>query len=401
MQVPLAWHWETFKELYEADDDGSCGASCHHLRAVQAVAKEKVEAKAHPFLQCDQPLLVQYCGYLYCIIGVIRKACGASKTLLGLQDAATCQELYCLGVLQFLVDEMKGQFVGPQFLHGALQGSPLLRRTTAGSKSPSPDRIPGRLNSLKSPGRNKPCLGNQPTRNSISTSLEQPFKSINRSPVPRTPTVSTMEEANSQAEAVDRGGNLHVPASAPTSSAHSSPRVSARRALSLAPSPVANRSPIVSPSKQPLAPLPPQSATNNARETVSAFKQTTGQSRPSKQSSGGFRDEHRPVRGLGSPDSPRLGELPAGFQPCGDLNEDIKQWEGHEKEVRCCSSLALFHIGSCLLKLQQYIYNSERKQPIHEAGNLSSICVTHAVQLIDWHMVISWHVTTCWHVTTS
>ena len=289
---------------------------------------------------------------------------------------------------------MKGQSVGPQFLHGASQGLPFPRRETAGSKSPSPDRIPGRLNSLKSPSRNKPCLGNQHTRNGISISVEQPFKSINRSPIPRTPTVSTMEEANSQAEAVDRGGNLHVPASAPTSSAHSSPRVSAQRALSLAPSPVTNRSPIVSPSKRPLAPLPPQSAPNNPRETVSASKQTTGQSRPSRQSSGGFRDENRPVRGLSSPDSPKLGELPAGFQPCGDLNEDIKQWEGHEKEVCCCSSLAFFQIGSYVLQLRQHRHNTRMKQPIHEAGNLSSKHVTNLVQFIDWHVTTSRHVAT-------
>ena len=226
---------------------------------------------------------------------------------------------------------MKGHSAGPQFLHGASQGSTLPRRTTAGSKSPSPDRIPGRLNSLKSPGGNKPCQGYQHLRNGIRLSPDKPFKSVIRSPIPRVPTLSTMEETDSQAEAIDRGGNVYVPASAPTSSAHSSPRVSARRALSLAPSPVANCSPIVSPSKQPLAPLPPQSPSNNPRET--GFKQSVGQTRPARQSSGGFHDENRPVRGLGYPDSPGSGEFPAGFQPCGDLNEDVEQWEGHEKEV--------------------------------------------------------------------
>ena len=223
---------------------------------------------------------------------------------------------------------MKGHSAGPQFLHGALPGSILPRRTTARSKSPSPDRIPGRLNSLKSPGGNKP---GQHLRHGIRLSPDKPFKSVSRSPIPRVPTLSTMEETDSQAEAADRGGNVHVPASAPTSSAHSSPRLSARRALSLAPSPVANPSPIVSPSKQPLAPLPPQSPPNNPRET--RFKQSVGQTRPDRQSSGGFCDENRPVRGLGCSDSPGLGELPAGFQPCGDLNEDVEQWEGHEKEV--------------------------------------------------------------------
>ena len=78
MQVPLAWHWETFKELYKADNDGSCSASCHHLRAVQAVAKEKVEAQQASYsLQRDECLLVQHCGYLCCVIGVIRTACDA------------------------------------------------------------------------------------------------------------------------------------------------------------------------------------------------------------------------------------------------------------------------------------------------------------------------------------
>ena len=231
---------------------------------------------------------------------------------------------------------MKCHSAGPQSLHGALLGLTLPRRTTAGSKSPSPDRIPGRLNSLKSSNGNMPCQGNQHTRNSISVSPEQPFRSITRSPIPRVPTMSTMKEVDSQAEAVDRGGILHVPASAPTSSAHSSPRVSARRALSLAPSPVANRSPIVSPSKQPLAALPPQSAPNNPRATASTSKQNAGPFRPARQSSGGFCDENRPVRGLGSPDRPKCNEFPAGFQPCGDLNEDVEHWEGHEKEVCCC-----------------------------------------------------------------
>lgn len=231
---------------------------------------------------------------------------------------------------------MKGHFAGPQLLHGAVQDCTLPKRTTAGSQSPSPDRIPGRVNSLKSPGGNKPCQGHQQTRSNISVSPDRPLKNISRSFIPRVPIVSNMEEADSQAEAVDRGGNLHVPASAPTSSAHSSPQISARRALSLAHSPVANRSPVVSPSKQPLAALPPQSAPNHMQETASASKQSAGPFRPARQSSGGFRDENRPVRGLGSPDSPRLGEFPAGFQPCGDLNEDVKQWEGHEKEVCSC-----------------------------------------------------------------
>lgn len=52
VQMGLAWHWARFKESYMANDDDSCSASCYHLRAVQAAARQKVCAhclskKAH------------------------------------------------------------------------------------------------------------------------------------------------------------------------------------------------------------------------------------------------------------------------------------------------------------------------------------------------------------------
>lgn len=239
-------------------------------------------------------------------------------TLCILQVAATCQELYRLGVLQFLVDEMQGHSSAPQFLQAQSHGPTWPRRTTAGSKSPSPDRVPRRLNSLQSPARSKPCQGHQSSCSRTAVSPEKAFSSVTRSPTLRVPTVPT----DNQAETADRGGALHIPASAPTSSGHSSPRLSARRALSLA-----------SPSKQPLGPLPPQSPPNNP----AASKHSAGQSRPAKQSAGAFWDENRPIGGLISPDSPRNDEIPAWFQPCGDLNEDVEQWEGQEKEVCYCS----------------------------------------------------------------
>ena len=248
------------------------------------------------------------------------QTCGFSDTLCILQDAATCQELYRLGVLQFLVDEMKGHSSVLHLLHGQSHGPMWPGRTTAGSKSPSPDRIPRRLNSLQSPARNKPCYGHQSSCSVTAVSPEKAVYSVTRSPTLRVPTLPT----DSQAETADRGGALHIPASAPTSSGHSSPLLSARRALSLA-----------SPSKQPLGPLPPQSPPYHP----TASKQSAGQSRPAKQSAGAFWDENRPIGGLVSPDSPKKDEIPAWFQPCGDLNEDVEQWEGQEKEVcyRSCN----------------------------------------------------------------
>ena len=234
---------------------------------------------------------------------------------------------------------MKGDSDDLYFLSGAPRGPTLPRRTIAGSKSPSPDRIHGRLTTLKSPSINRPCQGNDTLRltsfpiSSVGASPDRSCKTVTRSPIKRTPTLPTMEEANSQAEAADRGGALHVPASAPTSSARSSPQPSAQRVLSLAPSPITKQSPSVSPSKLPLGPLPPQSPPNKVRETGAASKQGVGQSRPPRQSSSAFHDENSPVRESGSPDSLRMGQLPPGVQTCGDLNEDVKQWEEHEKEV--------------------------------------------------------------------
>lgn len=44
VQMGLAWHWARFKDSYMADDDDSCSTSCHHLRVVQAAARQKVRA---------------------------------------------------------------------------------------------------------------------------------------------------------------------------------------------------------------------------------------------------------------------------------------------------------------------------------------------------------------------
>ncbi|KAL3131548.1 hypothetical protein ABBQ38_007850 [Trebouxia sp. C0009 RCD-2024] len=293
-QMGLAWHWARFKDSYMADDDDSCSTSCHHLRVVQAAARQK--------------------------------------------DAASNQELYHLGVLQFLVHEMKGNRGDLHGLKPPYHSPNLLTRTSTGSKSPSPDRINGRLSTLKNPGSDRLHHGNAQSKPHSSAfgsiaSPERSCRSASCSPSKRIPTLPTMEEMSGQAEAADRAGALHVPASAPTSSADSSPRPSARRALSLAASPSPNRSPIVSPSKLPLASLPHQSPLKSLWDTAFASKLSAAQLRPPRQSSRAFHDENRPVRVFGSPgsDSSGLG-LPAGFQTCGDLNEDVAQWEGQEKE---------------------------------------------------------------------
>lgn len=309
--------------------------------------------------QTPRPCLFYVCSHA---------TCGSSDTLCILQDAATRQELYRLGVLQFLVDEMKGHSSVPQFLREQSHGLPWPRGTTAGSKSPSPDRVPGRLNSLQSPARSKPCYGYQSSCSVTAVSPEKAVNSVTRSPTLRIPTLRT----DSQAETADRGGALHIPASAPTSSGHSSPHLTARRALSLAPALVANPTPMASPSKQPFGPLPPQSPPNNP----TASKQSASQVRPAKQSAGAFWDENRPIGGLVSPDSPRNDEIPAWFQPCGDLNEDIEQWEGQEKEVCYCSCKHPFHNNLILETRPHFITYSTTVKGKMEAGSLSSMCTS-------------------------
>lgn len=231
----------------------------------------------------------------------------------------------------------------------------LLTRTSTGSKSPSPDRINGRLSTLKNPGSDRLHHGNAQSKPHSSAfgsiaSPERSCRSASCSPSKRIPTLPTMEEMSGQAEAADRAGALHVPASAPTSSADSSPRPSARRALSLAASPSPNRSPIVSPSKLPLASLPHQSPLKSLWDTAFASKLSAAQLRPPRQSSRAFHDENRPVRVFGSPgsDSSGLG-LPAGFQTCGDLNEDVAQWEGQEKEVCICQLQDACRVVVCFM----------------------------------------------------
>ena len=249
-----------------------------------------------------------------------------ASCLLVVQDARVCAELYNLGVLQFLVAEMKDGF------HKLPPSLP--STSPASSNSPSPSRPYGyqhsgmaSLGTIKAHQGFNPKLPNSGALGSFPISPQQQCRSASSSPIKRIPTLPKAEEEGSPAEAVDRAGALHVPASAPTSSAQSTPSPSARRALSLTPSRVANQSPVVSPSKLPLASLSPQATPSNARDRSSAFKEPADQMRGRRQGTGALNDENRPAAVFGTLPAGRdeLGQLPAGFKPTGDLNEDVER----------------------------------------------------------------------------
>ena len=246
-----------------------------------------------------------------------------------MQDADTRQLLYSLGVLQFLVDEMQGSF---QDLP-----SPPPARTALGSKSPSPNRVLGRsCGPLLSPGNSRAQTGHLPASalSSMSGSPQRHCRSSSSSPSKRIPILPKAEGHDSELGGADRAGALHVPVSAPTSSSQSFASPSAHRALSLTPSSAANRSPLVSASEPSLASLHPQSSFKfNRKESSSAFKQLTGQIRAVRQSPGHFHDENRPAGVLGALPHDIDDQLPAGFQPTGDLNEDVKQLERLDCDV--------------------------------------------------------------------
>ena len=283
------------------------------------------------------------------------------------QGKAIRRQLCDLGILDFLIGEMQFESEHPVVLPLAPQQqsaapAPAAQQTPARHTNAYSGRLPN--SSIVSPSRRSNRQTVSPNRppgatsavtaaSGGSTSSSSPVR-VGRtvgtpSPSKRVPVVA---EHNAE-PSPDRGDLLHVPASAPTSSSAASASPSpVRRALSLVPSPSANRAstsasraspsvaraftganraPSLLPVNRPLNPLSSQFSSRHMSDDESPTKIHLP-SQP-RRSSDQYRDENRPLGITDSRPSPGArdatfggSDFPEGFVPTGDVNEDVATW---------------------------------------------------------------------------
>ena len=279
-----------------------------------------------------------------------------------MQGKAMRHQLWDLGILGFLIDEMRFESDHPVVLPLAPQqksAAPAAQHMPACHINAYSGCLPG--SSTVSPSRrskhqtvspNRPCSATfaVTAASGASTSSSSPVrvgKAVSTpSPSKRVPVVA---EHNAE-PSPDRGDLLHVPDSAPTSSAASANPSPVRRALSLVPSPSANRAsttasraspsaaraftganraPSLLPVKRPLNPLSSQFSSRRISDDESPTKIHDLPSQP-RRPSDQYCDENRPLGVSDSRLSPgardaTFGGLnaPKGFVSTGDVNEDV------------------------------------------------------------------------------
>ena len=279
------------------------------------------------------------------------------------QGKAMRRQLWDLGILKFLIGEMRFESDHPVVLPLAPQqksAAPAAQHMPAcpinaysrclpGSSTVSPSR---RSNHQTVPP-NRPCSATSAVTaaSGASTSSSSPVR-VGRtvgtpSPSKRVPVVA---EYNAE-PSPNRGDLLHVPDSAPTSSSATSANPSpVRRALSLVPSPSANRAspsanraspsamraftganraPSLLPVNVPFNPLSSHFSSRRISDDESPTKIHVLPSQP-RRSSDQYCDENRPLGVSDSRLSPgardaTFGGLnaPDGFVSTGDVNEDV------------------------------------------------------------------------------
>ncbi len=328
------------------------------------------------------------------------------------QGKAMRRQLWDLGILGFLIDEMRFESDHPVVLPLAPQqksAAPAAPHTPAchinayslclpGSSTVSPSRRS--KHQTVSPNRPRSATSAATAASGASTSSSSPVrvgKAVSTpSPSKRVPVVA---EHNAE-PSPDRGDLLHVPDSAPTSSAASANPSPVRRALSLVPSPSANRAsasasraspsavraftganraPSLLPVNRPLNPLSSQFSSRHMSDDESPTKiQTDYLLLQPRRSSNHYCDENRP---LGVPESrPSPGardatfgglNAPDGFVSTGDVNEDVAALIAlevgyttvHALHVLDLEAMPASLLALCLLISQQYCSNASAMLP--------------------------------------
>ncbi|DBA77935.1 TPA: hypothetical protein ACH3X2_008356 [Trebouxia sp. C0005] len=285
------------------------------------------------------------------------------------------RQLWDLGILDFLIGEMRFESDHPVVLPFAAQqksAAPAAQHTPTchinaysrcppGSSTVSPSRRSKPTVSLNRPHSATPAVTAAFGAGTSSTSPVRVGKAVSTpSPSKRVPVAA---EHNAE-PSPDRGDLLHVPVSAPTSSsaANANP-APVRRALSLVPSPSANRAspsaakaitgtnraPSLLPVNGPLNPLPSQFSSRQMSDDESPTKIQTEYLLQPRRSLDHYCDENRP---LGVPESrpgtrdATFGGLnaPNGFVPTGDVNEDVAALIALEdaEEAQCNENESLY-----------------------------------------------------------
>lgn len=327
------------------------------------------------------------------------------------QGKAMRHQLWDLGILDFLMGEMRFESNHPVVLPLPPQqqsAAPAAQQTPAHHTNAYSGRLPNsstvstsRRSNHQTASSNRPpgATSAVTAASGASTSSSSPVR-VGRtvsspSPSKRVPVVA---EHNAE-PSPDRGDLLHVPVSAPTSSSAASASPSpVRRALSLVPSPSANRAspsastaspsavraftganraPLLLPVNRPLNSLSSQFSSQHISDDESPTKLQFLPSQP-RRSSDQYRDENSPLGISDSRPSPgardaHFGTLdaPEGFVPTGDVNEDVATLIAFEvgfttvlalheldPEAMPASSLAL-----CLLRSQQYCSSASAMLP--------------------------------------
>lgn len=327
------------------------------------------------------------------------------------QGKAMRLQLWDLGILDFLIGEMRFESDHPVVLPLAPQqrsAAPAAQQTPACYTNAYIRHLPN--SSIVSPSRRTNHQTVSPNRppgapsavtaaSGASTSSSSPVR-VGRtvsspSPSKRVPVVA---EHNAE-PSPDRGDLLHVPVSAPTSSSATSASPSpVRRALSLVPSPSANRASTsasrASPSavraftganrapsllavNGPLNPLSSQFSSRQISDDDSPTKIHVLPSQP-RRSSDQYRDENRPLGVSDSRPSPgardaHFGSLDAheGFVPTGDVNEDVATLIAFEVGYTTVHALHALDLepmpasllSFCLLISQQYCSSASAVVP--------------------------------------